>query len=101
MKYGIKEEQWDKLLRTFATYPKIEKVILYGSRAKGNYKPYSDIDITLIGTELKHTDLNHIISAIDNLLLPYQCDVSLFHSLSNPDLIDHINRVGIEIYKKQ
>ena len=49
MKYGIKEEYWKKLCELFAKKPKIEKVILYGSRAKGTYKPFSDIDITLLG----------------------------------------------------
>ena len=48
MKYGIKEEQWDMLCNVFANNPKIEKVILYGSRAKGTYKPFSDVDITLV-----------------------------------------------------
>lgn len=100
MKYGIKEEQWDKLLSTFAAYPKIERVVLYGSRAKGNYKPYSDVDITLYGQELTSSDISKLSLAIDDLLLPYQFDISIFHTLQNPDLIDHINRVGVEVYKR-
>lgn len=100
MKYGIKEEQWDKLLSTFAAYPKIERVVLYGSRAKGNYKPYSDVDITLYGQELTSSDISKLSLAIDDLLLPYQFDISIFHTLQNPDLIDHINRVGMEVYKR-
>ena len=46
MRYGIKEEYWQKLLNLFASYPLIDAVILYGSRVKGTYKPFSDIDIT-------------------------------------------------------
>ena len=98
MKYGIKEEYWKKLCELFAKKPKIEKVILYGSRAKGTYKPFSDIDITLLGDKLEHDDLLDIIDSIEDLLLPYMFDISLYSSLKNENLIDHINRVGVEVY---
>lgn len=101
MKYGIKEEQWDMLCNTFAKNPKIEKVILYGSRAKGTFKPFSDVDITLVGSDLSTTDLADTMNAIDNLLLPYMFDISLYHKLKGPELLDHISRRGIVIYKKQ
>lgn len=83
-----------------ADNPRINRVVLYGSRAKGNYKPFSDVDITLVGDELTHEDLNRIILAIDDLLLPYLFDISIFHQLKNDTLIDHINRRGIVIYDK-
>lgn len=98
MRHGIKEEYWKKLCELFAKKPKIEKVILYGSRAKGTYKQFSDIDITLLGDKLEHNDLLDIIDCIDELLFPYMFDVSLYSSLKNENLIDHINRVGVEIY---
>lgn len=101
MKYGIKEEQWDMLCYIFAKNPRIEKVILYGSRAKGTFKPYSDVDITLVGSDLSTTDLADTMNAIDDLLLPYMFDVSLYHKLKSPKLLDHISRRGIVIYKKQ
>ena len=77
MRYGIKEEQWDMLSNIFAKNPKIEKVLLYGSRAKGTYKPFSDVDITLVGDDLSTTDLADTMNAIDDLLLPYMFDISL------------------------
>ena len=98
MRYGIKDEYWKKLCEFFAKKPMIEKVILYGSRAKGNYKPFSDIDITLLGDKLEHDDLLDIMNGVDDLLLPYMFDISLYSSLKNENLIDHINRVGVEIY---
>ena len=101
MKYGIKEEQWDMLCNVFANNPKIEKVILYGSRAKGTYKPFSDVDITLVGNDLSTTDLADTMNAIDDLLLPYMFDISLYKKLKSPELLDHISRRGIVIYKKQ
>lgn len=100
MPYGLKDIELAKLNEVFAANDRIERVVLYGSRAKGNYKPFSDVDITLEGAELTRTDLSRISLTIDDLLLPYQFDISLFKSLTNPDLIEHINRVGITIYQR-
>lgn len=101
MPYGLKDIELQKLCKVFESNERIERVVLYGSRAKGNYKPFSDVDITLIGEELTHTDLNHLSLVIDDLLLPYQFDISIFHTLKNEALIDHIHRVGITIYERE
>lgn len=100
MPYGLKEIELEKVCRLFAENNRIESVILYGSRAKGNYKPFSDVDITLTGEELSRHDLNRLKLSIDDLLLPYQFDISIFKSLKNPELLEHISRVGITIYKR-
>ncbi len=100
MPYGLKDSELTNLKALFAKNDRLERVILYGSRAKGTYKPFSDVDITLVGRELTHSDLNRMILDIDDLLLPYMFDISIFHTLMNPDLIDHINRRGIVIYEK-
>lgn len=99
MNYGLTDTDLQKLTMLFARNRKIERVILYGSRAKGNYKPFSDIDITLIGEGLTRSDVNRLASDIDDLLLPYQFDISIFASLKNKELIEHIERVGIGIYQ--
>ena len=98
MRYGIKDDYWIRLCELFSNKPKIEKVILYGSRAKGNFKPFSDIDITLVGDKLEHNDLLDITDGIEELLFPYMFDVSLYSSLKNEKLIEHIDRVGVVIY---
>ena len=99
MNYGLTDTDLQKLTMLFSRNRKIEQVILYGSRAKGNYKPFSDIDITLIGEGLTRSDVNRLASDIDDLLLPYQFDISIFASLKNKELIEHIKRVGIGIYQ--
>ena len=99
MQYGLKKESIEKVNRIFAQYDKIEEVILYGSRAKGNYKPGSDIDLTLKGKELNLKLLNKISLELDDLLLPYTFDLSIYHHIKQPDLIDHIVRVGKVFYK--
>ena len=101
MPYGLKDTELAKLNEVFAANGRIERVVLYGSRAKGNYKPFSDVDITLEGDELTDTDLSRLSLAIDDLLLPYQFDISIFHTLKNEALIDHIRRMGITIYEKK
>lgn len=100
MPYGLTDTELAKLRGVFASHSHIERVMLYGSRAKGNYKPFSDIDMTLFGENLTHDDIVAVNSEVDNLLLPYQCDISSFNNLRNEALIDHINRVGVEIYHK-
>jgi predicted nucleotidyltransferase len=90
-----------QILQTlFAENVHIERVILYGSRAKGNYKPFSDVDIVLVGDALSRADINRLYASIDESSLPYKFDVSLLASLKSEELIAHIERVGISIYKK-
>lgn len=100
MEYGLSDIELRKLSELFARYEDIEEVILYGSRAKGNYKPFSDVDISLVGPRLTRSVLNQISLAIDDLLLPYQFDLSIFHKLTNPELKEHIQRVGISIFNR-
>ena len=78
----------------------VEQVIIYGSRAKGNYKPYSDIDITLVGPNIDLTLQNKIENDLDDLLLPYKFDVSVYYKILNKDLVDHINRIGKIIFSR-
>ena len=101
MKYGLKDKTIERIHSVFAQHPEVEEAMLYGSRAKGNFKPGSDIDLALKGDGLNLSVINAIGTRIDDLLLPYTFDISIFHKISNPDLIEHINRVGIVFYKRQ
>lgn len=100
MRFGLKESTIEQIQSVFARYPQVKKAILYGSRAKGNYKTGSDIDLTLIGGEaLTLKVLYRIMDEIDNLLLPYTFDLSIFHHISDSDVTEHIQRVGIVFYQ--
>lgn len=99
MPYGLEENTIEKIKKVFAAYSGIQKAILYGSRAKGNFKMGSDIDIVLLAPELTITELFKIENQLDDLLLPWKIDLSLFHQISSDELIDHINRVGKNLYK--
>jgi predicted nucleotidyltransferase len=99
MNSGLSEKELEKLKTVFCEFPQIHKVVLYGSRAKGTYKPSSDIDLTIVGDKLSLRTLSAIENRIDDLLLPYKVDLSDFKTLTNPHLIEHINRVGITIFE--
>lgn len=101
MRFGLKESVIEKISSVLAKYPEVERAIIYGSRAKGNFKNGSDIDLTLCGgKELNTTILYKIMEELDELLLPYTFDLSIFNKIENKDLIDHINRVGVTFYER-
>jgi predicted nucleotidyltransferase len=93
-KFGLSPETIEKLRKVFFNHPEIKKIIIYGSRAKGNYKDGSDIDITLVAPDLNFSDLLNIENELDDLMLPYKIDLSLFHLIENQQVIEHISRVG-------
>jgi len=100
MKYGLKDDTVSKIQAVLISYPEVEKAILYGSRAKGNFKPASDIDITLTGQMLSLDILNRIELDLDDLLLPYKIDLSIFQLIKNEDLINHVKKEGATLYSK-
>lgn len=96
---GLTREELLRIEQVFAHYRQIHKAILYGSRATGNFKPFSDIDISLKGTEIHGSMQTQIECDFDDLMLPYKFDVSVYDKISNPHLIAHIDSVGEIIYK--
>ena len=100
MNHGLSAQTVERIVRALAHYPEIEQAVLYGSRAKGNYRNGSDIDLTLFGDGLNSSLLTRLDNELDDLLLPFKFDLSLFASLTHPDLIDHIRRVGVVLYER-
>lgn len=100
MKYGLSEITIKKICGIFARFPEIEKVILYGSRARGNFKTGSDIDLTLCGPAITPDLRAKVASALDDLLLPYTIDLSVFDTLNHTELREHIQRVGVVFYEQ-
>ena len=94
-KFGLPTDSLLALQNIFKQHH-IHKVILYGSRAKGNYRPGSDIDLCIDCTALGLSELLTIENQIDDLLLPWKVDLTLKHNIDNPDLLEHINRVGVQ-----
>jgi predicted nucleotidyltransferase len=95
-KYGLSLNTIQSLKSVFSKHANIERVLLYGSRAKGHFRLGSDIDLTLVGKKLDLKELLKIENEIEELMLPYKVDLSIYHLIENPDVVAHIDRVGIE-----
>jgi predicted nucleotidyltransferase len=78
-------------------HPEVERAVLFGSRAKGSARPNSDIDLALYGA-IPTLVLERIAEELDELPTPYLFDLQAIEGLQNPALLEHIQRVGIEIY---
>jgi uncharacterized protein len=100
MNHGLPQATVDKISSVLAKFPEITQAVLYGSRAKGNFKLGSDIDLTLYGDHLTTKLCNDVAQALDDLLLPYMIDLSVFALLSHPELEAHIKRVGVRLYTR-
>ena len=101
MKFGLSNDTIWMFHSVFERYPEVEEVIIYGSRAKGNYREGSDIDITLIGPNLTEDIRGKIWLDLDDLNHPYLFDLSIFETLNSENLKDHIRRVGKVFYLKK
>jgi predicted nucleotidyltransferase len=97
---GLSQTTLGKLNDVFKLHSAINSVLIYGSRAKGNYRVGSDIDLTIKGGVMDFAELMQIEDQIDDLFLPYTVDLSQYDQLTNVDLIEHIDRVGVVIYDK-
>lgn len=96
LRFGLKPEVIEKVCQVLSEYPEIQRTLVYGSRAKGNFRQGSDIDLVLDAPALTTTKLLKIENQIDDLMLPYKFDISLLHQIENPSLLEHIQRVGQE-----
>ena len=102
-RFGLSARVIDKIHGVLAQHPKVQRAVIYGSRAKGNYKPGSDIDLTLFaveGQEIDYHEVADILDEVDDLLLPYTVDLSAFEQLNHDNLREHIERVGLVFYER-
>ena len=100
MPFGLPSDSLKQICAVFEKHPSVDTVILYGSRAKGNFKNGSDIDLTFKGSQLNQETLNRIDDELDDLLLPWMFDLSIYSCIENTDLLDHVDRVGAPIYQR-
>ena len=101
MRFGLKDEVIERINDVFRRFPGIDEVILYGSRAKGNFKPGSDIDLTVKGEQIDLSTLYKVERELDDLMLPYMIDISIWSQIDNQDLLEHIQRVGRVFYSRR
>lgn len=98
MKFGLNTAIIQRFHEVFQRHPEISEVLIYGSRAKGNFREGSDVDITFKGENLNQELLKKIEQELDALNTPYLLDVSIYHQLTSKTLLDHIDRMGKTFY---
>ena len=101
MRYGLSNISASRILNVLASIPAIERAVLYGSRARGNYHNGSDIDMTLEGPTLTFSDLCLVYNRLDELMLPYHFDLSIKRYITNEALLSSINEEGCIFFKRQ
>ncbi len=100
MRFGLPEQTTAIMRNILARYPQVEQAIIYGSRAKGTYRPGSDIDLTLIGQLLSYEDLLQIMGEFYDSAIPYTVDVSVFDYIDDAAVRDHIERRGQVFFQR-
>ena len=99
--FGISDKSYQLILSAFSKFPEVEKVKVFGSRAKGNYKNGSDIDLAISGencTNKTAMNLNGLLN--EEIPVPYHIDVVCYNQLKHAELKEHIDRVGIICYEQ-
>lgn len=98
MKFGIKDKYLYELHDIFSQLPGINRVVLYGSRARGDFRSGSDLDICLFGDSISNTDVSLLLSKLYYSNIPYFFDVAVWDKIRNKTFADNIRRDGVEIY---
>jgi predicted nucleotidyltransferase len=99
IKFGIPVESLDQIIKIISGNSNVTEIILFGSRAIGNFRAGSDIDIALKG-DLTLTDKLDILIALDKLELPYKFDLLIYSRITEAKLIEHIDRVGVVLERR-
>ena len=101
MSYGLSQRDLEEINNILRLFPEVETAVLFGSRAKGNFKPGSDVDIAVTGQAIEHSCLSRLSYVLnEESLLPYFFDVLHFEQIADPDLLQHIQRVGVKLYHR-
>ena len=98
--FGLDSETGGLIKTFFSGFEEIEKVKIFGSRAKGNYKPNSDIDFAVYG-QFDDKFTLHLLSGLDELATSYRFDVVNYNTIENENLKQNIDESGKTFYKKQ
>ena len=99
MRFGLSETVIKELQDVFRRHANIKKVLIFGSRSKGNYRAGSDIDLAVIGNDIDYNQLLSILCEIDDLELLYSVDLLDYQKKKGTSIGDHIDRVGQVFYE--
>ncbi len=90
----------ERISRVLSRHAKVQHAVLFGSRAKGTAQESSDFDIAVFGA-LSALEAERIAGELDEeIIVPQQFDVVAYERIRLQDLREHIDRVGITIYRR-
>ncbi|MCE2746756.1 MAG: nucleotidyltransferase domain-containing protein [Burkholderiales bacterium] len=98
LRYGLADQVIDQIQAVFARYPDIQIVYLFGSRAAGNFRDGSDIDLAVVAPSMPQSTFNALWNEIDALPLVFKVDCIQFEQLENEALKHNILEKGVRFY---
>lgn len=96
---GLKEKHHAAIVTEIAKNDRVERAVLFGSRAMGTNTVTSDVDIALFGDALTLDDQAKLGAAMDLIPMAQSVDLVLFNKIDHPPLVEHICKYGIEWYR--
>jgi type I restriction enzyme S subunit len=100
MRFGLDEHIIEKIIQVFEINSKVDKALVFGSRAKGNYRPDSDIDVAIKGNDITIDDILKMSVALEDKGITNKIDLINYTDIKEKALVEHIDRVGIEFYSR-
>jgi len=97
--FGLTDRDTLTIRSIFEKYRDVSLVHLFGSRAKGNYKPGSDIDLAIMNTDVDPKTGRNLMRELEESSLPYRVDLIDYHAITHRELQEHIDRVGQLFYE--
>ena len=100
MNFGISDSDLAFIVSAIAKFDEIERASIFGSRAKGNYKAGSDIDIAIYGERVNFDTISKLHALLeDESPMPYRFDIVDYSHLVHENLKSHIDRVGVPVFE--
>ena len=100
-KFGLLDADVEAIVSVLRNHTNVEQAYIFGSRAKGNFKKGSDVDLALKGEKLDFDTVSQISYLLnEETNMPYKFDVLNYHTIKEPDLLLHIDRVEVQVYKR-
>jgi uncharacterized protein len=97
MRYGVSDAIWEQILNTCSHYPDVKHVILYGSRARGDEKPGSDIDLAIDAPDMPDQTFARLWNTLDDLPIIFSMDVVHLQAITNQLLLQAIRDEGMTL----
>lgn len=97
---GLSVEELQTVQEILGQCETLDRAQLFGSRAMNTHRPTSDVDLALFGIALTRNDVNSLKNAFEDSTLPYTFDLIQHETIKEPELLVHIKRRGIDVYRK-